>query len=256
MKKLWISLISVLTLSLSAWALTQTGMPALDDLYGDLVGNGPLSRRLGFSEGQRKDLMKYIEKKAEDLRVIRDEAVAADRKGGDKKAAENALHAARDEAFRGLKDLMTAGQYDDLKAWRENGKDGKDGRDTRNKGRAEAVTQIYLPALNELHQDLAANGPISRRLEITDGQRKDLLKYTEKQSSAMQQVRDDKEAADRKLDRKEKKGGNLKEAKVERRDSVTELVAMRENALQGFNKLMTDRQFEGLKQWLAERGEK
>jgi ribosomal protein S15P/S13E len=248
MKKWWISLIGVLAFSLSAWALTQTGMPALDDLYGDLAGYGSLSRRLGFSEGQRKDLMKYIERKAEDLRPIRDEAAAG--KGGDKRAAENALYAAREDAFRGLRERMTAGQYDELKAWREDGKDGTD------KGRPEAVTQIYLPALNDLHQDLAANGPVSRRLDFTDGQRRDLLNYIEKQAGAMQQVKGDKEAAGRKADRKEKKGADLKESRVEQKAAVNNLVAMRENALRGLKGLMTDRQYAGLEQWLGERADK
>lgn len=248
MHKFWISLIGVLTLSLSALALTQTGMPAFDDLYGDLAGNGALSRRLGFTEDQRKDIMKYIEKKAEDLRPIRDELVAAERQpGGDTKAAGNALNAAREDAFRGLKDLMTAKQYDGLKAWREEGK---------NDNPPEAVAQIGLPALTDLQQDLAANGPVSRRLGFSEGQRRDIQKYVEKQTDSMREVKDDKVAAARKVDRKELKGGDLKEAQVEQRAASGDLVAKRENALRGLGELMTEKQFEGLKKWLEERTNK
>jgi hypothetical protein len=248
MKKFWISLIGVLTLSLSAWALTQTGMPALDDLNNDLADHGPISRRLGFTEDQRKAIMQYIEKKAEDLRPIRDAFEASERKpGSDKKEAGNALQAAREEAFRGLKELMTAKQYDQLKAWREEGKNGNP---------AEAVTQIGLAALSDLREDLAANGPLARRLGFTEGQRRDILKFVEQQTESMREVKEDKQAANRKLDRKEQKGGNLKEARVEQKVAGADLVAKRENALRGLKRLMTDSQYDGLEKWLEERTDK
>lgn len=251
MKKMWISLISVLTLSLSAWALTQTGMPALDDLYGDLAVTGPLSHRLGFTDRERTAIMTYIVQKAGELQPLRDAFVAAERQpGADKQAAYTALDAAREVAFHGLKELMTANQYDALKAWREEGKDRARSVD---KNPPVNVTQIGLPALNDLHHDLTINGPISRRLDFSERQRKELLKYIAKQTESMQEVKADTLEADRKVERKEEKGASLKEAKVERKEADRDLVAKRENALHGLKSLMTDRQYDGLTKWLEER---
>ena len=245
MKKWWFSSISTLAFTLGAWAFTQTGMPAFDDLYGDLAGNGPISRRLGFTEDQRKDLLTYIEKKAESLRPIRDELAAAERTpGGDKQAAGNALYAARQDAFHGLKELMTAKQYDELKAWREEGKD---------EAPPETITQIGLPALNDLRQDLMANGPISRRMDLSEKQRRELLTYIQTQAGTMLAVKGDAVAAERKVERKEKKGVNPKEARIEQKDAVNDLVDTRENALRGLKALMTDKQVDVLTKWLDER---
>jgi hypothetical protein len=136
MKKWLISVISVLALSVSAWALTATGMPALDELYKDVTGNGPLSRRLGFTEEQRKAVQTLIEQETPNLVKLRDELVAAEKKverqakknvkksdaKDDKAEAGNALNAARDDSFRKLQTVMSEKQYDALKKWRAEGK--------------------------------------------------------------------------------------------------------------------------------------
>jgi hypothetical protein len=136
MKKWVISIVSVLVMSISAWAAAATGMPALDDLFIDVHNNGPLSKRLGFTDEQRKNIEDYIGREAPNLIKLRDELVAAEKKverkdkkkvdktnaRNEKDAAATALNAARDDAFRRLQPLMTEKQYDGLKKHRAEGK--------------------------------------------------------------------------------------------------------------------------------------
>ena len=137
MKKIWISMLVVLSMSAGAWALTATGMPALDDLLADVKANGPLSQRLGFTEDQRENIEKHIEKASEDLVKLRDANVAAEKKVdrkdrkdtdktaavGDQREASAELNAARNDAFLKLQPLMSEKQFEELKKWRAEGKD-------------------------------------------------------------------------------------------------------------------------------------
>lgn len=135
MKKFWLSAVCML-LAAQCWALTQTGMPALDELRADVVKNGPISKKLGFSEDQREKIKDYIDEKSEDLVKKRDAFVAAEKKvdrkekkKADKSDAREAkdeasreLNAARDEAFAGLKAFVDDNQFEALKKWRAAGK--------------------------------------------------------------------------------------------------------------------------------------
>jgi hypothetical protein len=135
MKKAFIGIICALAMTANLWA-GATGMPALDSLLADVAANGPVSKQLGFSDDQRKDIQKHIEKESKNLTKIRDEALAAEKKverkekkkadktvaKQEKDAALVALNAARENAFQGLKPLMSGKQFEDLTKWRNAGR--------------------------------------------------------------------------------------------------------------------------------------
>ncbi len=135
MKRFWLSAVGIL-LAVQCWALTQTGMPFLDELRADVAKNGPISQKLGFSEKQCEQIKEYIDDASEDLVKKRDALVAAEKKVDrkekkkvDKKDAREAkdeafreLNVAREEAFAGLKKFVNDEQFEGLSKWRAAGK--------------------------------------------------------------------------------------------------------------------------------------
>lgn len=131
MKKTFLSTMATGLLAAAAWGLTQTGMPALDDLRADVDDNGPLSRKLGLSEDQREKIEDVIDKESERLVKLRDELVAAEKKNEGVDKARSSLSDAREDAFRKLEPHLTAKQYEELQKWRAEGKVDKSARDER-----------------------------------------------------------------------------------------------------------------------------
>ena len=138
MKQFWLGLIIALTGSIPAWGVTATGMPALDELQADVIKNGALSKRLGFTEKQRKDIQNLIDTESKPLVKLRDALLVAEAKfekakktknkpaivaaRTEKETAAAVLQNARDQSFNKLSTLMTGAQFKDLKKWRAAGK--------------------------------------------------------------------------------------------------------------------------------------